>query len=168
MSTFIDLTGKIFGRLTVLKRIGSSGDKRAIWLCLCKCGNKKEVIGKLLRNSHVRSCGCLFKEGKNNLKHGHKRGKQSKTYTCWCNMVARCTNPKYTQYKDYGGRGITICKQWLKFENFLEDIGEIPKGLTLDRINNNENYSPKNCKLSTMKEQCNNRRNSKKNKNKRI
>jgi len=93
-----------------------------------------------------------------NLKHGYYG---TKIYAVWASIIQRCNNPNHKQYKDYGGRGIIVCKRWLKFENFLEDIGEIPKGLTLDRINNNGSYSLENCKLSTMKEQQRNTRRTK-------
>lgn len=97
------------------------------------------------------------------MKHGHaKKGKKSRTYNVWASMIARCSNPNDSSFKNYGGREIKVCKRWSNkkngFQNFLSDMGEIPRGLTLDRINNNKEYSPKNCKLSTMKEQERNKR----------
>jgi hypothetical protein len=96
----------------------------------------------------------------NNFKHGHGRnGKESKTYRSWQSMKERCSNIKNKQYRDYGGRGITVCDRWLKFENFLEDMGECPNKLTLDRKNNNGNYCKSNCRWATQKKQNRNKRN---------
>jgi DNA-binding XRE family transcriptional regulator len=92
-------------------------------------------------------------------KHGHcVNGKSSPTHKSWCMMKSRCNNPNYNRYKDYGGRGIAYCKEWESFENFLRDMGERPKGTTLDRIDNNGNYELSNCKWSTPKEQMSNKR----------
>jgi len=156
------LTGKKFNRLKVIKYYGNNKRGDAKWECLCDCHKKVVVLGKNLRSKRTQSCGCLQKEI--NIKrltiHSHsKKNKHSKTYICWENMIQRCNNPSHPRYKDWGGRGITVCKRWLKFENFLADVGEIPKGLTLDRINNNKGYSPKNCRLSVTKEQLRNKRN---------
>ena len=94
-----------------------------------------------------------------NLTHGHASDdNRSPVYSAWANMVQRCTNPKSPRWKDWGGRGITICKRWLIFENFLRDMGERPKGMSLDRDDNDGNYGPKNCKWSTSKEQAAHRR----------
>lgn len=92
------------------------------------------------------------------MKHGHRAGKRTPTYNSWRCMKTRCLNPKHDQYPNYGGRGIKIHEPWLKFENFLEDMGERPYGKTLDRIDNNGNYEPSNCKWSTNKQQARNRR----------
>jgi hypothetical protein len=95
------------------------------------------------------------------LKHGHcASGRTSSTYLTWASMVKRCRNPKAKDYHYYGGRGINVCNRWLKFENFLEDMGEKPQGRTLDRINNEQGYNKRNCRWITHKENCNNRRNS--------
>jgi hypothetical protein len=160
MRKLIDLTGQKFNKLFVIKLEKYIGGGRSTWLCRCDCGNEKIITGYSLKNSNTKSCGCIKKEG-NNLRHGcSKIGKKSRTYTTWQLMKARCENKNNKNYKDYGGRGIKICKRWLKFENFLKDIGEIPNGLTLDRINNNKGYFLKNYKLSTKKEQARNKRNS--------
>lgn len=157
----LDLIGKRFGKLLIIKYSGVNKNGKSMWLCRCDCGNKKIILGYRLRSGNTKSCGCLV------LKHNHSKiGKISKTYMVWGSMIQRCANPKNKAYKNYGERGITVCKRWSNkkdgFENFLKDIGEIPKGLSLDRIDNNkliDGYSPANCKLSTRKEQARNRRN---------
>lgn len=159
---FINLTGQIFERLTVIKCMGKNKHGQSLWLCRCDCGKEKIIDGNSLRKGFTKSCGCLQKEGitSRQLKHGHaKKEYRSNTYSVWHSILQRCNNPKNQAYKDYGGRGITVCQRWLKFENFLKDIGEIPKGLTLDRANNNRGYFPNNWRLATPKQQSRNRRN---------
>lgn len=159
-----NLIGKKFGKLTVIKYCGTNKCRQSTWLCRCGCGKEKIIVGRNLVVGDTKSCGCL----KNKIRHGHTTNrKQSKTYMAWKHMKHRCYNKNNPKYKDYGGRGITVCQRWLKpngigFLNFLEDIGEIPEGKELDRINNDKlknGYSPKNCKLSTRKQQCRNMRN---------
>lgn len=167
MGCFIDLAGQKFGRLTVVEQQGKSKDGRILWLCICDCGNEKVVSGHDLKNEDTKSCGCLLKEIMSNNKfgkiHGHcTKGKSSRTYRIWRSMLNRCNNKNNIGYKNYGDRKIKVCKRWSNkkngFQNFLKDMGEIPKGKSLDRINNNGNYSPENCKLSTTKEQNRNMR----------
>lgn len=156
----IDLTGQKFGRLTVIKYISTNKYGQSRWLCLCGCGKEKIIMGNDLKNGHTKSCGCLH------TKHGHcKNYKMSKTYHTWHSIIQRCTNPKDKGYKNYGGRNkpIMVCDRWSNkkngFQNFLKDVGEIPKGKELDRTNNNKGYNPNNFRLITRKENQRNKRN---------
>ena len=158
----LNLEGKRFGRLTV---IGDSGKRskggKVLHECLCDCGKHVRVEGSNLTCGITQSCGCLQRERARtaNTTHGYaSRGEKTRTYKAWRSMKGRCLNPKIKDYHNYGGRGIVICKRWMKFENFLEDMGEVPKGLTLERMNNEGNYEPSNCKWATRKEQTRNTR----------
>ena len=157
----IDLTDQIFGRLTVLNREGSDEDGKARWRCLCECGIETIVIGKNLRNGATRSCGCLHRETVSSrfTKHGHTIGGISPTYTTWCNMLGRCTNANLPTTARYMGRGITLCDRWLEFANFLSDMGERPKGMSIGRKDNENGYCPENCRWETMVQQNRNKNN---------
>ena len=147
--SFVDLTGMKFGRLTVIERaesyvLPSSGKKRSQWLCECECGNRCVVQAGHLKSGHTQSCGCLNRDiVKERATHG-----ESKTplYFVWKSMRQRCKNPNNRRYRDYGGRGIDICKEWDEFLNFKDWAlkNGYKEGLTIDRINNDLGYSPSN------------------------
>lgn len=153
-----DLTGQKFGRLTVLGRAANKG-RRTMWECLCDCGNVKNIVADSLQCGKSRSCGCLKRDISENpaIKHGYAG---SAIYVAWVSMKQRCFNSNHPGYKDYGGRGVTVCDRWADdgFINFLKDMGNRPDGLTLDRIDNDGNYEPSNCRWATQEQQNINKR----------
>lgn len=163
----IDMAGERIGRLVVSGRVRTD-DGKAWWLCRCDCGEQKVVLGSSLRRANAtRSCGCLGREKATGAPrtHGHSvGGTMTPTYRAWRAMKYRCYVETCSFYPLYGGRGITVCDRWLEsFENFLADMGERPKepkGLSLDRIDNDGDYEPGNCRWATAKQQARNRRDS--------
>jgi len=161
MPKFIDLKGMKFGRWLVIKRGENGKGKKARWHCVCDCGNARTVKGSSLTAGTSQSCGCLSREltGKKFFKHGYaRRGKLTRAYEVWLNMRNRCNNSNHPSYKNYGGRGISVYIRWNNFENFLKDMGEPPDGLEIDRIDNDGNYEPGNCRWATSKQQKTNNR----------
>lgn len=150
---------KVFGRWTVLRQAGRLRG-HAYVRCICECGAEKDVRVSRLISGTSQSCGCLRND--NLTTHGRTKKsirRASHEYWIWNAMKQRCNNPKNRGYKNYGARGITVCKQWLRFANFLKDMGHKPEGKSLERRDNNKGYSPKNCVWADRKTQNSNRRN---------
>jgi hypothetical protein len=155
---FEDLRGRVFDRLIVVSLAGQNSSRATMWGCLCQCGNKMVARRDSLINGAARSCGCLNDERR--VSHGcARKGHYSSEYIAWSHILQRCENKKNKAYKNYGARGISVCERWHKFENFLADMGLKPSSKhSLDRINNDGNYEPWNCRWATRVEQNRNTR----------
>lgn len=161
MPKLIDITGKRFGRWRVIARNKFIKGDVIFWDCICDCGKEKPVRGVSLHSGRSNSCGCLNLEVRKIAckTHGYASyGKKSLTYSTWLGMKQRCLNHRHSAYYLYGGRGIKICKKWLAFSGFINDMGEKPSGFSLDRIDPNKGYNKANCRWATVEQQSNNKR----------
>lgn len=154
MTARADLENKQFGRLIALEYVG---ERR--WRCKCECGGVAIAVSRNLLNGNTKSCGCLQREKASKTHRTHGKTNTSE-YNIWQTMKARCYVKLNANYANYGGRGIKVCDRWLEsFENFLTDMGEKPEGLSIDRVDVDGDYEPRNCRWASVGEQATNRRN---------
>jgi hypothetical protein len=157
MPKFIDLTGDQYSRLTVISQAGQMDSGHRRWLCRCSCGSEVTVAGTELRSGDTKSCGCLRRETTAKLNVTHKMT-SAPEYRTWATIIRRCTNKNTKDYKYYGGRGISVCAEWVgNFEAFFQHVGKKPSPkYSIDRIDNNGNYEPGNVRWATHQQQMQN------------
>jgi hypothetical protein len=165
---FKDISGQRFGRVvakTPIPKDRAEKSKHIYWNCECDCGNKFRTSATNLKTGHAKSCGCISKEKASMMRRTHSATSKEaapivrRLYRVWDGMKERCSNPNHVGFKDYGGRGIKVCEQWLNFSNFLSDMMPSYKsGLQIERMDNNGDYTPSNCTWATRKQECRNRR----------
>ena len=158
----LDIKGKRFGRLIAIERVKNVG-KKVSWKCLCDCGQETNVLTTNLTSNRIKSCGCLKNQKliERSTKHNQRH---TKLYEVWKTMKQRCYNPNNKGYKNWGGRGIVVCDEWKNnYQAFYEWSmnNGYKEGLSIDRINNDGNYAPSNCRWSDKITQCNNTRQNK-------
>jgi hypothetical protein len=154
----VELSGRRFGKLTVLKEVGRAKNRSVTWRCQCDCGKKIITTSGYLLRGETKSCGCLKRDVlcKRSTTHGQSKTRE---YKVWAGMINRCKNPSHIGFANYGGRGISVCERWKKFENFLFDMGEPPSPRhTIERKLNSGNYEPENCEWRTRNDQARNTR----------
>jgi len=150
-----NISGNKYNYVTVLRKYTEEYSRNSKYVCLCNCGKEFLCFGFSLKNGNTKSCGCY-----NSLVHKTHGGTKKPKYAIWHSMIQRCNNPNLKRYKDYGGRGIKVCDRWLKsFDNFYNDMGQRPDGLTIERRDKNGNYEPSNCFWETNANQQKNKRN---------
>lgn len=155
----VDIGGHRYGALVALRATGESHPYRGrLWEFRCDCGNLFVGAASRVRQGHNKSCGCHASGVSKAIASSTHGMSKTPTYTTWYGMLARCRNPNVTHFAEYGGRGISVCERWVKFENFLADMGERPKNSTLDRVDVNGDYEPSNCRWASKAQQSRNKR----------